>query len=106
MPGMPAIPSSAQQTSRKEALLSEPIVKPTPCPSCNWMVYVVAPTRGDFPTPIPGDITVCPGCQEILIYEEGMTLRKMTDKEEKALPPDELTELLRVKLYLATGRPS
>lgn len=87
--------------------MSKPIVNPTPCPSCNWMVDVIYPaTSGNFPAPIPGDITVCAGCQENLIYEEGMTLRKMTEAEEKALTPDERTDLLRVKLYLATGRPS
>ena len=68
------------------------------------MVDVISPVRGNFPAPTPGDITVCAGCQEILIYEEGMTLRKMTEEEEKALTPDERTDLLRVKLYLATGR--
>jgi hypothetical protein len=77
--------------------------KSTACPACGWMVDVLSPVRGDFPAPAPGDITVCSRCKEILVYEEGMTLRKITEAEEKALTSEERMDLFRVMIYLATA---
>lgn len=52
------------------------------CPHCGAPVNAVSGIGVDpSHLPSPGDLSLCFYCAEFGIFEEGMTLRKLTDKE-------------------------
>lgn len=55
------------------------------CPFCGTLLDGAVCVTDEDCMPQEGDITICAYCGEILIYEEGLFLRKLEDEEFDAL---------------------
>ncbi len=44
-------------------------------------------------TPVPGDIAICLHCTAVMVFEEGLTFRKITTTELLELPVQALSDL-------------
>ena len=67
---------------------------PASCPSCEKKLDAATHPTGDV-APSPGDVTICLGCQDILIFTEELGLRRPTDQELETLPLLEITQIQR-----------
>jgi hypothetical protein len=57
-------------------------VKTTHCPSCNKEYTKASSVNSENP-PMPGDVTMCIQCREILVFTYDMNLKKATEAEKK-----------------------
>ncbi len=64
------------------------------CPSCGKKLDA-ATTFDEDVEPSPGDVTICLGCQDILIFTEELGLRRPTDQELETLPLLEISQMQR-----------
>ena len=97
---------------RLEDALSElpapaPVVKttrlpPASCPSCGKKLDAATHPTEDV-APSPGDVTICLGCQDLLIFTEELGLRRPTEAEIQALPLDEISRYQRALNELKGG---
>ena len=61
---------------------------PSKCPECGRVIKWAAEVNEAKP-PAPGDATICTDCATILVFTDGMGVRRATDAEvEKALASD------------------
>jgi hypothetical protein len=66
------------------------------CPHCGQRlnaVGVLGESPNDTPIPIPGDVTVCIGCGEVLTFDRRLRLKKATLAQLGDLEPDLAAEL-------------
>lgn len=82
--------------------MSDPHHTPGTCPDCGKKFSHSEHAHGDA-TPVPGDYTVCAGCAAILVFDEGLTIRRSTMAERNAAPP-ELFDVVRVMAMLRPCR--
>jgi hypothetical protein len=55
----------------------------------------------DVKEPSPGDYTVCLYCRETLVYNDDLTIRKITDQEERAMSAETRFDIFQTKLFSA-----
>ncbi len=55
---------------------------PNTCHTCGKVLDAATDT-GDAPTPRPGDVSICIGCGELMIFTKGLRLRMPTVKEKR-----------------------
>ncbi len=77
---------------------------PATCPSCGKKLDAATHPTEDV-APSPGDVTICLGCQDVLIFTEELGLRRPTEAEIQALPLDEISRYQRA-LWELKGRPA
>lgn len=69
------------------------------CPQCGHDYNCVAGGIRDFERePRARDLCVCGYCRAILVFDEKLNLRLMTDIEEAALSTEERSQVARVRL--------
>ena len=68
---------------------------PASCPSCGKKLDAATHPTEDV-APLPGDVTICLCCQDILIFTEDLGLRRPTDQELETLPLLEISRIQRV----------
>ena len=77
------------------------------CPECSEELDRSTSLLGQPGGPGLGDTTVCLRCLAILVFEDGPSLRKMTDTEQIAMEqqfPDEFTVISRARDSIRKGR--
>ncbi len=58
------------------------------CPSCGFMLNAAdGVNHGE--APMPGDITICINCTELLEFSDDMSLVKLSDDKKKGLSDEE-----------------
>lgn len=68
------------------------------CPSCGRVMDAATVADSNRPaSPTPGDLSVCIGCGDYLVYKDDLSLRQMTEEESKSLPPETLFELYKIR---------
>lgn len=75
------------------------------CPTCGQAFdRDTGVNREDAPK--PGDVSVCSGCAQILVYDDAMLVRKMSHEEIERLPTADMNLLTetRVAILAANGR--
>ena len=72
------------------------------CPSCGKKLNAATHPTEDV-TPSPGDVTICFGCQDLLIFTEDLGLRRPTEAEIEAFPLDEISRYQRALRELKSG---
>ena len=60
----------------------------TKCPTCGNAIECATALDDSDAVPSPGDCTVCLECAEVLIFTEGLGLRRSTLAERSALGPE------------------
>lgn len=65
------------------------------CPACGYLMDAATPVDGGKDGPTPGDFSVCLNCGEMLVYEAGLKLRKLSPQDD--VSPDNLAELRRAR---------
>lgn len=77
------------------------------CPGCLRKLTAVSSETGEKPR--PGDMSLCVYCGTVCYFEQGLTLREVTEDDLASLRPDQLRSLLlaqrQIKAYakLATA---
>lgn len=72
-------------------------VKEHPCPYCGAKNSAAANPQGEE-TPKASDLAICFYCTQVGIYEDDLTVRKMTPEEEKSIL--RLPEVIRYRNFL------
>lgn len=58
---------------------------PVSCPTCGKNLDAATHPTEDV-SPSPGDVTICYGCQDILIFTDELGLRNVTEEDIPDLP--------------------
>lgn len=66
-----------------------------PCPACGYLMDAAAPVDDSRAGPVPGDYCVCLNCGEMLVYEAGLKLRKLSPQDD--VSPDNWIELRKAR---------
>lgn len=66
--------------------------KPTVCPGCGKSLDASTAIHGDL-QPIPGDYSVCIYCTLFMVYEDDLTLRRLTNAELRRMLPEDRRQL-------------
>ncbi len=67
---------------------------PATCPSCGQKLDAATRFEDDL-EPSPGDVTICVGCQDVLVFTEELGLRQPTEAEIQELPLAEISRYQR-----------
>lgn len=74
------------------------------CPTCGKTLDAATHPTEDV-SPSPGDVTICIGCQDILIFTDELGLRNVTDADIPEIPLD-LVSRCQASLSKVKGRRS
>lgn len=72
-----------------------PIEISTSCPYCTKSLDLTEDLIG-MNIPKPGDVSICIGCADILLFDESMQMRKPTEEEKKELDKNQAIQKIRV----------
>lgn len=67
--------------------------EPPSCPTCSAVLDGCSTMHDDSEGPQPGDPTICIKCSDVLVFTEGMGLRRIEKKDLAAMPREIVMEL-------------
>ena len=70
------------------------------CPHCNYLLDCATNLEADKPVPVPGDVTLCGKCGELLQYASDMAVEPITEKAISELTVDQLYNLNEISLMI------
>ena len=73
------------------------------CPQCGKTLDAASSLDGDN-TPGEGDLSICTGCGEILVFNEDTSLRELTEKDINQIPNEVLDKLTTIQRYIRNYR--
>lgn len=77
----------------------------TVCPTCKYEMDDAICVQDGSNDPIPGDLTVCLNCGEVLQYNDILVAKPIIDEELASLDAETLTTLSKArKIILKRGR--
>lgn len=62
-------------------------LKPSMCPSCGYFMDAASPALERKISPKANDVSMCLSCGAVLVFDQDLSLRSMTEDEKSALPP-------------------
>ncbi len=65
------------------------------CPCCDAKLDAATGIGGDTP-PDPGSFSICSYCKSLLVYDNDLALRKVTNEDLDELDPEKLAFLQKV----------
>lgn len=82
------------------------LVPESDCPYCDYHMDGMTCLQDGYAVPVPGDISVCISCAQILMVTDELTVRKPTDQEYKEIKdrPDVKEIQRRIRLLDRTER--
>lgn len=70
------------------------------CPGCGKRIDAATSIDGEA-SPTPGDVTVCAFCASVLMFEPGLSLRRVSDQELAQLPAAVRRQVHVLRLVIA-----
>ena len=80
------------------------ITPPDCCPACGYVFELASTVSGEEVKPQPGDVTICFGCADVLVFGPDMLTRAITADERAAWPTDYRNAVELARLPILDGR--
>jgi hypothetical protein len=66
------------------------------CPDCGEELSAAMGATNDTPSPIPGDVSVCSYCSEVLIFSDSLALQVLSQKQLEAIYQEDKNTFFRI----------
>lgn len=82
--------------AEEEPLPGQHAIARTACPECGWASDEATNAVDDRP-PMAGALSLCPNCAAILVFGDGLVLRRATPTDLRGFPLEHLKGLMETR---------